>query len=207
MEIRAIAVVFYEEGIRNAKEIGELYSISERTVRRWAQHHREDPENGLKSKKTRPKRSRRAIPVSLEQRIIRLKGKYPAWEARRIKHQFNLPCSWRTVHRILMKMDCSSESKQNHNPPENGSSVNMLTACGRVIPFRSELKHRSMVSNSSSAGRITLAAPGKLNDITRLSTGNSSPSRNSGHSVISEVNSGTSITYTTTGANRRSWIG
>jgi transposase InsO family protein len=39
----------------------------------------------------------------LEQRIIRLKEKYPAWGARRIKHQFNLPCSWRTVHRILKK--------------------------------------------------------------------------------------------------------
>lgn len=31
------------------------------------------------------------------------KVKYPAWGARRIKHQFNLPCSWRTVHRILKK--------------------------------------------------------------------------------------------------------
>lgn len=103
MEIRTKAVVFYEEGVRSAKEIGEMYNISERTVRRWSQHHRDDPENGLQPKKTGPKRSRRAIPASLEQRIIRLKGKYPAWGARRIKHQFNLPCSWRTVHRVLKK--------------------------------------------------------------------------------------------------------
>jgi len=80
MEIRTKAVVFYEERIRSAKEIGEIYNISERTVRRWAQNHRKDPESGLKPKKTGPrKRSRRAIPVSLEQRIIRFKGKYPAW--------------------------------------------------------------------------------------------------------------------------------
>jgi hypothetical protein len=52
-----------------------------------------------------------------------------------------------------------------------------------------------------------LAAAGKLNDTTRLSTGNLSPSRSSGHSVISDVNSGTSITCTTTGASRRSWTG
>lgn len=104
MEIRTKAIVFYEEGIRSAKEIGETYDISERTVRRWAQHHRNDPENGLKPKKTGPrKRTRLAISASLEQRIIRLKGKYPAWGARRIKHQFDLPCSWRTVHRILKK--------------------------------------------------------------------------------------------------------
>ena len=103
MEIRTKAVVFYEEGIRSAKEIGETYNLSERTVRRWAKAHSQDTENGLRPKKTGPKRSPRAISQSLEQRIIRLKEKYPVWGARRIKHQFNLPCSWRTVHRILKK--------------------------------------------------------------------------------------------------------
>jgi DNA-binding CsgD family transcriptional regulator len=32
MEIRTKVVVFYEEGIRSAREIGETYNISERTV-------------------------------------------------------------------------------------------------------------------------------------------------------------------------------
>jgi len=45
MEIRTKAVVFYEDGIRSAREIGETYNVSERTVRRWAEHHRDDPEN------------------------------------------------------------------------------------------------------------------------------------------------------------------
>ena len=104
MEIRTKSVVFYEEGIRSAREIGETYNISERTVRRWAKSHRQDQENGLQPKKTGPKRSPWAISPSLERRIIRsLKEKYPAWGARRITHQFNLPCSWRTVHRILKK--------------------------------------------------------------------------------------------------------
>ena len=103
MEIRTKAVVFYEEGIRSAKEIGETYNISKTTVRRWVKAHRQDLENGLQPKKTGPKRSSRAISLSLERRIIRLKEKYPAWGARRIKHQFNLPCSWRTVVRVLKK--------------------------------------------------------------------------------------------------------
>ncbi len=101
MEIRTKAVVFYEEGIRRASEIGETYNILERTVGRWAKSHRQDKETGLRPKKTGPKRSSRATSPSLEQRIIRLKEKYPAWGARQIKHQFNLPCSWRTVHRIF----------------------------------------------------------------------------------------------------------
>jgi uncharacterized protein YjcR len=45
MEIRTKAVVFYEEGIRSAKEIGETYNISEMTVRRWAKAHGHDQEN------------------------------------------------------------------------------------------------------------------------------------------------------------------
>jgi transposase len=55
MEIRTKAVVFYDEGIRSAKEIGETYNISKRTVRRWVQNHRDDPENGLKPKKAEPR--------------------------------------------------------------------------------------------------------------------------------------------------------
>jgi transposase len=103
MEIRMKAVMFYAEGIRSAKEIGETYNISERTVRRWAKAHNLDLKNGLRPKKTGPKRFPRAISPALERRIIRLEEKYPAWGARRIKHQFNLPCSWRTIHRILKK--------------------------------------------------------------------------------------------------------
>ena len=93
MEIGTKAVVFSDEGIRSAKEMGETYNISERTVRRWAKAHSQDQENGLRPKKTGPKRSTLAISLALERRIIRLKEKYPAWGVRRIKHQFNLPCS------------------------------------------------------------------------------------------------------------------
>ncbi|MCJ7741143.1 MAG: helix-turn-helix domain-containing protein [Methanoregula sp.] len=103
MEIRTKAVVFYEEEIRSAKEIGETYNISERTVRRRAKAYSQDQENGLRPKKPGPKRSSRATSPALERRIIRLKEKYPAWGIRRIKHQFDLPCSRRTVHRILKR--------------------------------------------------------------------------------------------------------
>ena len=133
MEIRTKAVVFYEEGIRSAREIGETYNISERTVRRWAKSHRQDKENGLRPKKTGPKRSSQTTSPSLEQRIIRLKEKYPAWGARRIKHQFNLTCSWRTVHRILKKHGLLIRIKASHNQPSNDSRDSMSTACGREI--------------------------------------------------------------------------
>jgi hypothetical protein len=61
MEIRTKAVVFFEEGIRSAKETEETYNISEMTVRRGVKAHGHDQENGLRPKKTGPKRSPRAI--------------------------------------------------------------------------------------------------------------------------------------------------
>jgi hypothetical protein len=62
-------------------------------VRRGIKAHSQDQEAGLRQKKTGPEQSPHAISLVLERRIIRLKEKYPAWEARRIKHQFDLPCS------------------------------------------------------------------------------------------------------------------
>lgn len=59
--------------------------------------------SALQPKRTGPRKAEHAIPKQLEQRIIRLKAQYPSWGARRIKHQFNLPVSWRTVHRVLKK--------------------------------------------------------------------------------------------------------
>ncbi len=117
MEIRTKAVVFYEEGIRTAQDIGETYDISERTVRRWSKSYRENGEQGLQPKKTGPKRSKRAVPPELIQRVIRLKEKYPTWGARRLKHQFDLPCSSRTVHRILKKQGLLIRVKAKPQPP------------------------------------------------------------------------------------------
>lgn len=78
------------KGYEVPKEIGDPYTISEQTVRRWTKNHRNDPENGLKPKKAGPKRSRQAIAACRDQWIIRLKEKIPAWGARWIVIQNGL---------------------------------------------------------------------------------------------------------------------
>jgi transposase len=145
-ETRTKAIVFYDEGIRSAKEIGETYNISERTVKRWAQNLRDDPENGLKPEKTGLKRSRQAIPASLEQRIIRLKGRYPAWNARRIKYQFELPCSRRTVHRILKKHGLLIRIKPKPQPAGKRFQRKQVDSMwqGDTVQFRIVESERSM---------------------------------------------------------------
>jgi transposase InsO family protein len=101
MDIRLKAVVLYSEGVKSGKEISQSYEISERTLRRWARAYENDGIEGLKPQPTTPKRFKKAAPTLLVRRIISLKRKYPSWGARRLKHQFDLPLSWRTVHKIL----------------------------------------------------------------------------------------------------------
>jgi putative transposase len=117
MEIRTKTVIFYEEGIRSAKEIAETYDISERTVRRWSKSYRQNGAEGLHPKKTGPKRSKRAIPPALVRRILWLKQKYPTWGASRLKNQFNLPCSERTVHRVIKNHGLLIKVKAKPQPP------------------------------------------------------------------------------------------
>lgn len=103
MDIRTKAVVLYSEGIKTAEEIGQLYNVSERTVRRWDKRFEEGGVDGLKPFSTAPRKPGTHTSQYLISRIIALKRKYPAWGARRIKHQFNLPLHWTTVHDILKK--------------------------------------------------------------------------------------------------------
>jgi transposase InsO family protein len=116
MDIRVKSVVLYQEGIRTAREICSLYNISERTLRRWNTAYQKYGVDGLKPKSTRPKKCKRATPKLLKERILRLKQKYPSWGARRLKHQFDLLVSWRTVHRIIKKNDLLVRIKAKPQP-------------------------------------------------------------------------------------------
>lgn len=103
MEIRAKAVILYEEKVHSAAEISRLYDISIRTLRRWAARHKVDGLEGLKPVKPGPKKAKHRVSKQLEQRILSLKQKYPHWGARRIKHQFSLSVHWKTVHNTIKR--------------------------------------------------------------------------------------------------------
>ena len=103
MEIRTKSVILCDEGIYSAAEICSMYGICERTLRRWRQSYYSSGIEGLKPHKTGPKKPRHGISKSIEHRILSLKQKYPHWGARRIKHQFNLPVHWKTVHNVIKK--------------------------------------------------------------------------------------------------------
>lgn len=102
MDARINAMVLYGSGKYRASEIAEMYGVDERTIRRWNAFYRNGGVSALKPKSTAPKTSKH-ISEYIKSRIIRLKGRYPSWGAKRITHQFDLLVSERTVHRVFKK--------------------------------------------------------------------------------------------------------
>jgi len=101
LEERIRAVLLYTEGDKEAKEISAVLDISERTLWRWIRTYRAGGLQRLKPMKPGPERGTNSVPKRIEDRVVSLKQKHPSWGARRIKYQYDLPCHWRTVHRVI----------------------------------------------------------------------------------------------------------
>ena len=102
LNTKSRAVLLYVEHIHQANEICAMFGISRRTLTRWVRAYSSGGIQALESKKPGPKHPH-FIPKKLELKIVRLKQKHPSWGARRIKYQYDLPCHWRTVHRVIKK--------------------------------------------------------------------------------------------------------
>jgi len=100
---RIKAVLLYLEANERPREICSLYDISPSTFWRWIRAYRNNGPRGLEPKRPGPARGRNSIRRGLEDRILSLKQKHPSWGARRIKYQYDLPCHWRTVHRVIKR--------------------------------------------------------------------------------------------------------
>lgn len=104
IDAKARAVLLYLEGFEEAAKICKALGISRRTLTRWVKSYNDDGGiQGLQPKKPGPRRSKYSTPTKLEKKIVELKQKHPSWGARRIKYQYNLPCHWRTVHRVIKR--------------------------------------------------------------------------------------------------------
>ena len=115
METRIKAMITCESGKYRTDEIAKMYGVDERTIRRWKCSYHNGGVKELTPRKTGPRKPR-TISKLKQERIIRLKERYPTWGARRIKHQFDLPVSPSTIHRVFKKKGLLIRVKP--NPPE-----------------------------------------------------------------------------------------
>lgn len=116
METRMRVVVLYDEGGFSANQIEKMFGVLPRTLRRWVAAYRKSGLKGISLRKTGPKKSASRTPVVVRKRIIHLKKKYPNWGAERLKHQFGISCSARTVHRILKQRNMLIHVKAKPQP-------------------------------------------------------------------------------------------
>ena len=137
---RIRTVLLYVEHRREPIEVCSLLDISLSTFWRWIRTYRKHGASALERRRPGPALGSATNSVSkiIQARILELKQKHPSWGARRIKYQYNLPCHWRTVHRIIKRNGNAHQNQTktpNHLPRD--SSESMLTRCGRVIPSSS----------------------------------------------------------------------
>ena len=114
---RIEAVLLYVEHGKNPGEICPLLGISPSTFWRWVRTYRERGPSGLLPKRPGPPVGKNSISKRLENRILSLKQKHPSWGARRIKYQYELPCTWRTVHRVIKRHGMLVRIKPKPQPP------------------------------------------------------------------------------------------
>jgi len=114
---RIKAVLLYVEHRKNPGEVCPLLGISLSTFWRWVRTYRERGPSGLLPKRPGPPVGKNSIAKRLENRILALKQKHPSWGARRIKYQYELPCTWRTVHRVIKRHGMLVRIKPKPQPP------------------------------------------------------------------------------------------
>jgi transposase InsO family protein len=117
LEERIRAVLLYLDAGKEPREITTAFGISVRTLWRWISAYRTDGVEKLKLRKPGPDEGTDPIPRELEDRILRLKQKHPSWGARRIKYQYDLPCHWMTVHRVIKRHGMLIRIKAKPQPP------------------------------------------------------------------------------------------
>jgi putative transposase len=117
LEERIRAVLLYLDAGKEPREIVTAFGISVRTLWRWISAYRTGGVQTLKPKKPGPEKGTDPIPEKLEDRILSLKHKHPSWGARRIKYQYDLPCHWMTVHRVIKRHGMLIRIKPKPQPP------------------------------------------------------------------------------------------
>lgn len=92
--------------IRDALESGikpaaRLYSVSKNTVRKWLRRYHQGGTSLIKDISRRPHNTPHKTSESVEQEIIRHRKSKPYIGAKRLKRDFDIPCSHGAIHRIM----------------------------------------------------------------------------------------------------------
>ena len=127
MSVRREFVTFASAPGANFSKLCERYKISRKTGYKWLDRSRQSPDDlagALLDRSRRPHTSPTRIDVAVEKRIVEMRGKHPAWGARKLRRrmldlgQSDVPAA-SVVHDVLVRnglVDPAQSSK--HRPFE-----------------------------------------------------------------------------------------
>jgi transposase InsO family protein len=115
MDIREQRVQFVVAALRGERSLSSLcreFGISRPTGRVWLERYRSGGVEAIAERSRRPLHSPRRTAPELEERVVRMRQRYPDWGARKLQfvlteEGLRLPAS--TIHRILLRHDLVRE--------------------------------------------------------------------------------------------------
>ncbi|MFH1824671.1 MAG: helix-turn-helix domain-containing protein [Candidatus Firestonebacteria bacterium] len=110
--IRHEMVIYAKE--HGKKPAAVIFKATVKTVKKWFSRFEEKGYEGLKDLSKAPKNIPHKTPKDIEDRIIAIKKDLPTWGALRIKRDFNIPRSDKTIARIIKSHGITRKRKKKY---------------------------------------------------------------------------------------------
>ena len=111
VELRRLFAATIESGKLSMSEACREFKISRTCGYKWLKRYRLEGMAGLQDRSRRPHHIGRSTPAPVEEAVLKERGKYPFWGARKIKKRLEMqgitPPSERTINRILKRAGLS----------------------------------------------------------------------------------------------------
>lgn len=96
------------------KPCARVFSSTVKTVRKWVSRYEKNGISGLKEESRAPHSIPHKTSIEVERKIVRLRRKLKTWGARRLKRDFNIPCSHKAIQRIYKAYKLTRQRKKKH---------------------------------------------------------------------------------------------
>ena len=140
----------HQHGIRTA---ARQFGCTRNTVRKWLRRFQAaGGKTGLREQSRRPKSVPHQTPKATEQRVLRARQQIPCFGPKRLKDEFQLPCSTGAIARILKQHQLVRSRKKPHQPKRDLTAQKMQwPAFGRlqidVKDLRDLPAYRSLIAS------------------------------------------------------------
>lgn len=100
-----------DRGIRAASR---AFCCSRNTVRKWLRRYHDEGKSGLLDRSRAPKRIPHKTSAEVESMVVKFKKRVPYYGARRLKEEFDLPCSTGAISRILKEKGLTRRKRKKY---------------------------------------------------------------------------------------------